>query len=76
MLLNGKQYAKLKNMLITDRVRKLEMNQLINGYELFDDMLHKVYAPVADGWSTHEIVLSEGTGDVELLRFMTKHQHK
>lgn len=72
VLLNSRQYAKLEKMLITDRARKLAMNQLINGYELFDDMLHEVYAPVADGWSTLEIVLSEGTDDVELLRFLTK----
>lgn len=72
VLINGRQYAKLEKMLSTDRARKLAMNQLINGYELFDDMLHEVYAPVADGWSTLEIVLSESTDAVELLRFITK----
>lgn len=70
--LDGRQYAKLEKMLVTDRAKNLAMNKPINGYELFSDMLDDLYAPITEGWSTLEIVLSESSDKLKLLRFMTK----
>ena len=71
--LNGKQYAMLEKMLCSNRAGCLARNKHINGYELFSDMLHDIYSPVTDGWSTYEIVLQESGKEIELLRFITKH---
>ena len=35
------------------------MNQFINGYELFSEILKDIYSPVEDGWSTFDVVLRE-----------------
>ncbi len=35
-------------------------------------MIHEIYSPVIDGWSTLEIVLKESANALDLLRFMTK----
>ena len=35
-------------------------------------MIHEIYSPVTDGWSTREIVLKESADAINLLRFMTK----
>jgi len=35
-------------------------------------MIHEIYSPVTDGWSTREIVLNESADALNLLRFMTK----
>ncbi len=43
--LNGKQYAMLERMLCSYRARQLAMNQCINGYDLFSDILHDICAP-------------------------------
>ena len=72
VVFNGKQYAELEKMLISDRARKLAMNQLINGYELFSDMINYICMAVTDGWSTYEIVLQESDDQLAFLRFLTK----
>lgn len=72
VVLDGRQYAMLEKMLYSSRARQLAMNQTINGYELFSDMLHNICAPVTDGWSTFEIVLEESDKKLDLLKFMTK----
>ena len=48
--LNGKQYGMLEKMLCWSRAAQLAMNQHINGYELFSDMLYEIGSPVTDGW--------------------------
>ena len=70
--LNGKQYGMLEKMLCSGRAEQLARNQLINGYELFSDMLDDICSPVTDGWSTFEIVLQESVEELDLLRVMTK----
>lgn len=70
--LDGKQYNMLKSMLNCDRRADLIRKIPINGKELFYDMIHEIYSPVIDGWSTREIVLSESADALNLLRFMTK----
>lgn len=69
--LNGKQYSMIEKMLSYDNCQLLAINQPINGYELFSDMLDDIYTPVEDGWSTLEIVLNESEEKLELLRFIT-----
>ena len=46
-------------MLNCDRRADLIRKIPINGKELFYDMIHEIYSPVTDGWSTREIVLNE-----------------
>jgi len=74
--LNGRQYAMLEKMLYSNRARQLAMNQLINGYELFSDMLDDICAPATDGWCTFEdlfsTALNEPGKELDFLRFMTK----
>ncbi len=74
--LNGRQYAMLEKMLCSYRARQLSMNQRINGYELFSDMLDDICAPVTDGWCTYEDIfftaLNEPDQQLDLLRFITK----
>ena len=70
--LNGKQYGMLEKMLCSGRAEQLARNQLINGYELFSDMLDDICSPVTDGWSTFEIIMKESVKELELLRMMTK----
>ncbi|MDE7204149.1 MAG: hypothetical protein K2O91_20175 [Lachnospiraceae bacterium] len=70
--LNGRQYAMLEKMLCTYRASQLAANQLINGHELFYDMMHDICAPVTDGWCTYEIVLEESHDKLDFLRFMTR----
>ncbi len=70
--LDGKQYDLLKRMLDCDRKADLIRKIPINGKELFYDMIHEIYSPVTDGWSTREIVLKESADAINLLRFMTK----
>ena len=72
VMLDSKQYAQLKSMLIEDRKGDLIRKIPINGNDLFCDMLHEIYSPVIDGWSTLEIVLKESAKALDLLRFMTK----
>ena len=72
VMLDSKQYAQLKSMLIEDRKGDLIRKIPINGKELFYDMIHEIYSPVTDGWSTREIVLKESADALNLLRFMTK----
>ena len=70
--LDGKQYDLLKSMLDCGRKADLIRKIPINGKELFYDMIHEIYSPVTDGWSTREIVLNESADALNLLRFMTK----
>ena len=70
--LDGKQYDLLKSMLDCDRKADLIRKIPINGNDLFCDMIHEIYSPVIDGWSTLEIVLKESAKALDLLRFMTK----
>ncbi len=70
--LDAKQYDLLKSMLNCDRRADLIRKIPINGKELFYDMIHEIYSPVTDGWSTSEIVLKESVDALNLLRFMTK----
>ena len=70
--LDAKQYDLLKSMLNCDRRADLIRKIPINGKELFYDMIHEIYLPVTDGWSTREIVLKESADALNLLRFMTK----
>ena len=70
--LDGKQYDLLKSMLDCGRKADLIRKIPINGKELFYDMIHEIYSPVTDGWSTREIVLKESADALNLLRFMTK----
>ncbi len=70
--LNGKQYGMLEKMLCWSRAAQLAMNQHINGYELFSDMLYEIGSPVTDGWSTFEIILEESVEELDLLRVLTK----
>ena len=72
VMLDSKQYAQLKSMLIEDRKGDLIRKIPINGNDLFCDMIHEIYSPVIDGWSTLEIVLKESAKALDLLRFMTK----
>ena len=72
VMLDSKQYAQLKSMLIEDRKGDLIRKIPINGNDLFCDMIHEIYSPVIDGWSTLEIVLKESANALDLLRFMTK----
>lgn len=72
VVLDGRKYSKLEKMLVPVRAKKLAMNQPINGYELFSDVIDNLYAPVIDGWSTLEIALSESDDKLKILRFMTK----
>lgn len=72
VILNGRQYAILEKMLCSDRAGQLAKNQLINGYELFSDMLYDICASVTDGWGTFEIVLEESSKELDLLRFITR----
>ena len=72
IVLDGRQYAKLEKMLHTSRARRLAMNQAINGYELFSDMIDYICMAATDGWSTYEIVLKESDDELSLLRFLTK----
>ena len=71
-MLDNKQYALLKSMLIGDRKGDLIRKIPISGNDLFCDMIHEIYSPVIDGWSTLEIVLKESANALDLLRFMTK----
>ncbi len=59
-------------MLIEDRKADLMRKISINGKDLFCDMIHEIYSPVIDGWSTIEVVLKESADAPDLLRFMTK----
>lgn len=70
--LDAKQYDLLKRMLSYDRRADLIRKMPINGKELFYDIIHEIYSPVTDGWSTHEIVLNESVDALNLLRFMTE----
>lgn len=70
--LNGKQYGMLEKMLCGYRAGQLAQNQLINGHELFWDMIDDICAPVTDGWCTFDMVLEEPDEKMELLKFMTK----
>ena len=70
--LDAKHYDLLKSMLNCDRRADLIRKIPINGKELFYDMIHEIYSPVTDGWSTREIVLKESADALNLLRFMTK----
>lgn len=70
--LNGRQYAMLEKMLLLPRAQRLSMNQQINGYELFQDVIDDICSPVTDGWSTYEVVLQESDDKLNLLRFLTK----
>ena len=70
--LDAKQYDLLKSMLNCDRRADLIRKIPINGNDLFCDMIHEIYSPVIDGWSTLEIVLKESDKALDLLRFMTK----
>ena len=70
--LDGKQYDLLKSMLNCGRKADLIRKIPINGKELFYNVLHEIYSPVTDGWSTREIVLKESADALNLLRFMTK----
>ena len=72
VMLDNKQYAQLKSMLIGDRKGDLIRKVPINANDLFCDMLHEIYSPVIDGWSTLEIVLKESANALDLLRFITK----
>ena len=72
VILNIRQYMQLKAMLIDARKANLVRKQPIDGFELFCDMMHEIYSPVADGWSTLEIVMKESEEELSLLRFMTK----
>lgn len=69
--LDNKQYTMLKKMLVDDRKAELMRKQPINGFDLFCDMLHEIYSPAADGWSTLETVIRESSEELGLLRFMT-----
>lgn len=71
--LTGKQYARLEKMLTYENSQKLSMNQPINGYDFFGDMLDEIYSPIEDGWSTIEVVMEESKEELELLRYITKH---
>ena len=71
--LNGKQYAMLEKMLFHDDAQRLAMNQSINGYDMIRAMLHVIYSPVSDGWSTHEVMLDESKEELDFLRYITKH---
>ncbi len=70
--LDGKQYDLLKSMLNCDGKADLIRKIPINGKELFYNVLHEIYSPVTDGWSTREIVLKESADALNLIRFMTK----
>lgn len=70
--LDAKQYDLLKSMLNCDMRANLIRKIPINGKDLFYDMIHEIYSPVTDGWSTREIVLNESADALNLLRFMTK----
>lgn len=70
--LNGRQYSMLEKMLCSYRASQLARNQRINGYELFSDMLDDISSPVADGWSTYEIVIQESVDELNLLKFITR----
>ena len=70
--LDGKQYELLKSMLNCGRKADLIRKIPINGKELFYNVLHEIYSPVTDGWSTREIVLKESADALNLIRFMTK----
>ena len=72
VMLDSKQYAQLKSMLIEDRKGDLIRKIPISGDDLFFEMIHEIYSPVIDGWSTLEIVLKESAKALDLLRFMTK----
>ena len=67
--LNGKQYGMLEKMLCWSRAAQLAMNQHINGYELFSDMLYEIDSPVTDGWSTFEIILEKVFNVIKILSF-------
>ena len=69
--LSGKQYSILEKMLCYDNAQCLAMDQPINGYDLFSDILYDIYSPVEDGWSTLDIVLKESSEKLDLLRAMT-----
>ena len=70
--LDAKQYDLLKSMLDCGRKADLIRKIPINGKELFYNVLHEIYSPVTDGWSTREIVLKESADALNLIRFMTK----
>lgn len=70
--LNGKQYSLLEKMLCTNRANQLARNQAINGDELFYDLFEYLCAPVANGWSSLEILLTESDEELDFLRMMTK----
>ena len=71
VMLDSKQYALLKSML-GDRKGDLIRKIPISGDDLFFEMIHEIYSPVIDGWSTLEFVLEESANALDLLRFMTK----
>ncbi len=73
VFLDDGEYTLLKKMLIHDRKMLLMKKHPISGYELFCDLLHEIYSPVADGWSTLETMLKESTDELKLLRLMTKY---
>lgn len=54
-------------MLCTVTRRQLAMNQVIDGYELFREMIDEWISPIEDGWSTLEIVLNESDDKLEIL---------
>lgn len=70
--LDAKHYDLLKSMLNCDSRANLIRKIPINGKELFYDVLHEIYSPVTDGWSTREIVLKESAEALNMLRIMTK----
>lgn len=68
VVLAGKQYAKLDHCLLASAKRiQLARNQLINGY----DLIENIYMHVEDGCPL-EIVLNESEEGLAMLRFMTK----
>ncbi|MDE5721254.1 MAG: hypothetical protein K2I30_00735 [Clostridia bacterium] len=72
VVLNSRQYAMLKGMLIFDRKKDLLRKVPIEGSALFYDIMYEIYSPVIDGWSTPEFVLKESTEAIDLLRFITQ----
>lgn len=77
VVLNGAQYSVLEKMLCSYRAHQLARNQVINGYELFRDLMDDICSPVTDGWCTYKVLLQELEQEHEdkqrdLLRFLTR----
>jgi len=75
---NDEQYSTLEKMLVSLRAGQLARNQLISGYELFQDIMWDLCTPVTDGWCTYEELIQElneknpDDRQGNLLRFLTK----